>query len=32
MFHDGDNQLVVNLDYLFVKKELAIMINKTFIM
>ena len=31
MFHDNDNQLVVNLDYQVDKKELAFMINKTFI-
>ena len=29
MFHDNDSQLVVNLDYLFDKKELAFMITKT---
>ena len=32
MFHDNDNQLVVNLDYQLVKKQLAIMITKTLIM
>ena len=31
MFHDNDSQLVVNLDYLFDKKELAFMITKTLI-
>ena len=29
MFHDNDNQLVINLDYQLVKKQLAIMITKT---
>ena len=29
MFQDYDNQLVVNLDYQLVKKQLAIMITKT---
>ena len=29
MFHDNDSQLVVNLDYQLVKKELAFMITKT---
>ena len=29
MFHDNDNQLVVNLDYQMDKKELAFMITKT---
>ena len=29
MFHDNDSQLVVNLDYKLVKKELAFMITKT---
>ena len=29
MFHDYDSQLVVNLDYQLVKKELAFMITKT---
>ena len=29
MFHDNDSQLVVNLDYLFVKEELSLMIIKT---
>ena len=28
MFHDNDSQLVVNLDYQLVKKELAFMITK----
>ena len=31
MFHDNDSQLVVNLEYQLDKKELAFMINKTFI-
>ena len=29
MFHDYDSQLVVNLDYQLVKKELAFIITKT---
>ena len=29
MFHDNDNQLVVNLEYQMDKKELALMITKT---
>ena len=29
MFHDNDSQLVVNLDYQMVLKELAFMITKT---
>ena len=29
MFHDKDSQLVVNLDYQLVMKELALMITKT---
>ena len=29
MFHDNDSQLVVNLDYQLVKKELAFIITKT---
>ena len=29
MFHDYDSQLVVNLDYQLVKKELALIITKT---
>ena len=29
MFHDNDSQLVVNLDYQLVKKDLAFMITKT---
>ena len=29
MFHDNDSQLVVNLNYKLVKKELAFMITKT---
>ena len=32
MFHDNDSQLVVNLDYQLVKKELAFMITKTLFM
>ena len=31
MFHDNDCQLAVNLDYQLVKKELAFMITKTFL-
>ena len=29
MFHDNDSQIVVNVDYLFVKKDLAFMITNT---
>ena len=29
MFHDNDSQLVVNLDFQLVKKDLAFMITKT---
>ena len=29
MFHDNDSQLVVNLDYQLVKKELAFIITRT---
>ena len=32
MFHDNDRQLVVNLNYQLVKKELAFMITKTLFM
>ena len=32
MFHDNDSQLVVNLTYKLVKKELAFMITKTLFM
>ena len=32
MFHDNDSQLVVNLNYKLVKKELAFMITKTLFM
>ena len=32
MFHDNDSQLVVNLNYQLVKKELAFMITKTLVM
>ena len=32
MFHDNDSQLVVNVNYQLVKKELAFMISKTFFM
>ena len=32
MFHDNDSQLVVNLNYQLVKKELAFMITKTLFM
>ena len=31
IFYDYDSQFVVNLDYQFVKKELALMITKTLI-
>ena len=32
MFHDNDSQLVVNLNYQLVKKDLAFMITKTLFM
>ena len=32
MFHDNNSQLVVNLNYQLVKKELAFMITKTLFM
>ena len=32
MFHYNDSQLVVNLDYQLVKKELAFMITKTLLL
>ena len=32
MFHDNDSQLVVNLNYMLVKKELAIMITTSLYM
>ena len=32
MFHDNNSQLVVNLNYQLVKKDLAFMITKTLIM
>ena len=32
MFHDNDSQLVVNLKYQLVKKELAFMVTKTLFM